>query len=186
MTKHKQQWKTLGQKNAYENPWIKVTEYDVVNPSGNRGIYGKVHYKNLAIGIVPMDEDGSIYFVGQFRYVLDQYSLEIPEGGGDPLIDSLVSAKKELKEETGLEAKNWEKMLEMHLSNSVSDEQAIVYLATGLIQGEANPEETEDLEVVKMSLEQAYQKVLNAEITDAITVAAILHLKIKKMEGTLP
>ncbi len=130
-----------------------------------------------------MDHDGMIYMVRQFRYVLGQYSLEIPEGGGLPQFETLWSAKRELKEETGLEAGHWEKLLEMHLSNSVSDEYAIVYLATDLVQGDADPEETEDIEVIKISLDDAYQKILTAEITDAITVAALLQLKIKKMEG---
>lgn len=179
----KKNWKTLSSKTVYDNPWINVTEFDVINPSGNQGIYGKVHYKNTAIGIVPMDHDGMIYMVRQFRYVLGQYSLEIPEGGGQPQLESLGSAKRELKEETGLEARHWEKLLEMHLSNSVSDEYAVVYLATDLVQGDPDPEETEDIEVIKISLEDAYQKIRTAEITDAITVAALLQLKIKKMEG---
>jgi len=57
-------WTILEQKEIYDNPWIKVTEYDVLNPSGGKGIYGKVHFKNLAIGIIPLDENLNTYLVG--------------------------------------------------------------------------------------------------------------------------
>jgi 8-oxo-dGTP pyrophosphatase MutT (NUDIX family) len=176
-------WIKLSEKKAYENPWISVSEHQVINPSGNNGIYGVVHFKNLAIGIVPIDQEGYIYMVGQFRYVLGKYSLEIPEGGGPIDDDPLESAKRELKEETGLEAANWEKLLEMETSNSVTDERAIVYLATGLVQGDASPEETEELIVSKIHLNEAYQMVLDGEITDSISVAAILKMKIKSLEN---
>lgn len=174
----KNNWKILGEKVHYNNPWIKVTEYDVITPGGSNGIYGKVHFKNLAIGILPFDNEGNIYLIGQYRFVIDQYSLELPEGGGPLDTDPLISAKRELKEEAGIEASNWKKIQEMHLSNSVSDELSIVYLAQGLTIGKPAPEETEVLDLVKIPFEEAYQKVLNFEITDSITVAALLRLKI--------
>lgn len=176
-------WVKLDVKNEYENPWISVSEHQVINPSGQQGIYGVVHFKNYAIGIVPMDDDGFIYMVGQFRYVMGKFSLEIPEGGGQLNVDPLESAKRELKEETGLEASSWEKLFEMDLSNSVTDERAIVYLATGLMEGVSSPEETEELTVTKMHLNEAYQLVLDESITDAITVAAIFKMKIKMMDN---
>ena len=169
----------------YDNPWISVTEHAVINPSGNNGIYGEVHFKNIAIGIVALDDENNIYLVSQFRFVLNQNSLEIPEGGGDLIIDPLVSAKRELKEETGLEASHWEKLMEMHLSNSVTNEKAIVYLAKGLIEGEMNLEETEDISVSKLSLTEAYELVTENKITDSISVAAILKLYILQMENKL-
>ena len=171
-------WTILNQKEVYDNPWINVSEYAVINPGGNNGIYGKIHYKNLAIGIIPIDKHGNIHLVGQFRFVLNVYSLEIPEGGGPLGIDPLVSAQRELKEETGLVANKWEKIIEMHLSNSVSDEFCIVYLATDLTEGISEPEDTEELESIVIPFEEAYKKVIEFEITDAITVAAILRLKI--------
>ncbi|MFN5422936.1 MAG: NUDIX domain-containing protein [bacterium] len=183
MNKDYNNWIIKGESVEYENPWIKVTEYQVINPSGKEGIYGKVHYKNIAIGILPIDADGSIYMVGQFRFPLNKYSIEIPEGGGDLGIDPLESAKRELKEETGLIAAHWEKILEMHLSNSVSDEHAIVYLATRLIQEEPEPEETEKLTITKMNIDEAYQMIIEHKITDSITVAAIMRLKIMMLEN---
>jgi 8-oxo-dGTP pyrophosphatase MutT (NUDIX family) len=175
-------WIVLSEKNVYDNPWISVTEFNVINPSGKAGIYGKVHYKNIAIGIIPIDHQGNIHLVGQYRFVLNKYSIEIPEGGGALNIDPLISAKRELKEELGLVANKWEKILEMHLSNSVSDEFCIVYLATDLISGEPEPEETEALESIIIPFDEAYKKVMNFEITDAISVAAILRIKLMEQE----
>jgi len=171
-------WKILAERPIYDNPWIGVTEYDVINPGGGKGIYGKVHYKGLAIGILAMDEEGYIWLVGQYRFVLDAYSWEIPEGGGHPDIPPLESAKRELEEETGLVARDWSLLMELHLSNSVSDERAFVYLARGLEQREAMPEETEQLTVWRLPFEEAYKMVERGEITDSISVAAILKVKL--------
>jgi len=171
-------WKILAERPIYDNPWIGVTEYDVINPGGGKGIYGKVHYKGLAIGIVPMDDEGHIWLVGQYRFVLDAYSWEIPEGGGRHDVPPIESAKRELEEETGLVARDWSLLMEMHLSNSVSDEQAFVYLARGLEQREAMPEETEQLTVRRLPFEEAYKMVERGEITDSISVAAILKVKL--------
>jgi len=178
-------WKTLEEKLIYHNPWIRVTEYQVLNPSGNPGIYGVVSYQNQAVGVVPY-EAGYIWMVGQYRYPLKRYSWEIPEGGGPLGEPTMETAMRELLEETGLSASHYEPLLEMHLSNSVSDEWGIVYLATGLTQGKAAPEETEDLQVKKMKLEEVYQQVETREITDSLTVAAIYKLMLLKYMGKLP
>src|ERR1700760_4120628 len=129
-------WQIISEKVVYDNPWIGVTEYQVINPSGNPGIYGKVHFKNFAIGIVPLDAEMNTYLVGQYRFVLNQYSWEIPEGGGPFTADPLDSAKRELLEETGLKAFILTEIQRMHLSNSVTDELCIIYLAQDLQQFE--------------------------------------------------
>ncbi len=175
-------WQVSGEQKIYDNPWISVTEYAVINPSGGNGIYGKVHFKNRAIGIVPMDENGHIWLVGQYRFVLNAFSWEIPEGGGILDSDPLDAAKRELKEETGIIADSWEKILEIHLSNSVSDEFGIIYLASGLKQEEAEPEDTEQLHIQKVPLEDAYRMVLNHQITDSLSVAGIQHMWIRQLE----
>lgn len=174
----KNPWKTLSSKEIYENSWISLTEHQVVNPSGGKGIYGKVHFKNLAVGILVLDEDANTWLVGQYRYPLNEYSWEIPEGGGFMGTDPLESAKRELSEETGITAKSWTEIQRMHLSNSVSDELGIIYLARDLAYGEAEPEETEQLTLRKLPFEQAFEMVLNGEITDSLSVAAILKVKI--------
>lgn len=177
-------WQTTDSKEIYANPWIQVTEFQVLNPSGNPGIYGVVHFENLAIGVVPY-ENGYIWMVGQYRYPLKQFSWEIPEGGGKLTEQPLNTAKRELKEETGMTAHKYEKIVEMHLSNSVSDEFAIVYLATDLAHGEAEPEESEQLFVKKILLEDAYQLVEEGKITDSMTVAAIYKMMLLKAQGKI-
>ena len=181
----KNPWKTLQSEVKYDNNWIKVTEHQVINPSGGNGIYGEIHFKNLAIGILPLDEDYNTWLVGQYRFPLEAYSWEIPEGGGPLGEDPLESARRELLEETGMSAKNWKEIQRMHLSNSVSDELSIIYIATDLIQGIAMPEETEELVVKKVSFDEAYQMVLDNEITDSMSVAAILKVKLMMIENLI-
>ena len=173
-------WKTLRSSLKYENPWIRVDEHEVINVSGGPGIYGTVHFKNSAVGIVPY-EDGYVWLVGQFRYPLGFYSWEIPEGGSPSGEDTLNTAKRELKEETGLEAKHYHPLLKMHLSNSVSDEWGIVYLATGLKEGQAQPEEDEELKTKKLKLETVFEAVEAGQITDSLTVAAIYKMMLMKL-----
>jgi 8-oxo-dGTP pyrophosphatase MutT (NUDIX family) len=182
----KNPWTILSQKAVYDNKWIGVSEYDVINPSGGKGIYGVVHFKGLAIGVVPLDEELNTWLVGQYRFPLKQYSWEIPEGGGDPDVPPVASAQRELLEETGLVAKEWTPVMEMHLSNSVSDEKAILFLARRLEQREPQPEETEQLVVRKLPFEEAYRMVMNGEITDSMSVAAILKVKILLNEAIIP
>jgi len=178
-------WTVLNERIVYDNKWIGLTEYDVVNPGGGKGIYGKVRYKNLAIGVLPLDHVGNTWLVGQYRFVLDAYSWEIPEGGGDPALPPVESARRELLEETGLVAAEWLPLMEMHLSNSVSDERAYIFLARGLEQREAEPEETEQLVVRKLPFEEAYRMVETGEITDSMSVASILKVKLMLVQGQL-
>ena len=181
---HKNPWTIISSSPIYDNNWINVVEHKVINPAGGDGVYGKVHFKNLAIGVVALDEERNIYLVGQYRFTLDAYSWEIPEGGSPLGVDPLDSAKRELKEETGIIARDWKKLLDIHLSNSVSDEKGYIYLATGLEFSEAEPEETEELQVQKIALERAYQMVLDGTITDSLSVAGILRTKILFAEKT--
>ena len=177
-------WQIIDQKPIYDNAWIQVTEYDVINPGGGKGIYGKVHFKNHAIGIVPLDAAGNTWLVGQYRFPLDAYSWEIPEGGGELHTDPLLSAQRELLEETGIKAEKWDKVLDMHLSNSVTDETCMVYLARILSLHEAAPEESEQLAIKKLPFTEAVDMVINGVITDAVSVAAILkvnHLLVNRL-----
>lgn len=174
-------WTTHQTRNVYDNPWIHVTESDVTNPGGGEGIYGVVHFKNRAIGIVPVDEEGHTWLVGQYRYTLGSYEWEIPEGGCPAGESPLDAAKRELVEETGLVARNYEVLLDnIALSNSVTDERSTIFLATDLTMSESNPEDTEDLEVRRLPLEKAIQMVGTGEITDAVSVLALLQLATKR------
>lgn len=171
----KNPWTTLSVREIYENSWIKVDEHQVINPSGNNGIYGTVHFKNKAIGIIPVDESGNTWLVGQWRFTLNAWSWEIPEGGGAFDVDPLLSAKRELKEETGLSAANWKMIQRTHLSNSVSDEEGFIFLAEGLTQGNSELEETEaDMKVWKLPLGEALQMVIDGKITDSLSVMGLL------------
>jgi 8-oxo-dGTP pyrophosphatase MutT (NUDIX family) len=178
-------WKILSAREVYDNLWIKVTEYGVINPSGGKGIYGTVHFKNLAIGIVVLDENLNTYLVGQYRFPAEKYSWEIPEGGCPMNIHPLDGAKRELEEETGLIAYSWERILEMDLSNSVTDEHAVVFLAYDIEQRTPSPEETEDLVIRKLPFEEAYQMVEDGTITDSISVAAIIKVKLMLADGRI-
>ena len=167
-------WKTLNIRQVYDNPWIEVTHRDVINPSGGAGIYGMVHFKNVAIGIVPIDDEGYTWLVGQYRYPLNCYSWEIPEGGGPAGRPVLESAQLELLEETGIRARRWTRLLEMHVSNSVSDEYALAYVAQELEFGAAQPEETELLQVRRLPFSEALEMVMLGEITDSLSIASLL------------
>lgn len=175
-------WKTLSSKEIYNNKWIQVVEHQVINPAGGNGIYGKVHFKNKAIGIVALDKDNNTWLVGQWRYTLDEWSWEIPEGGGSLQDNALESAKRELKEETGLVAKQWTMIQRTHLSNSVSDEEGFLFLAEDLTQHENELEDTEaDMKVWKLPFLEALRMVLEGKITDSLTVMGIL--KVARIKG---
>ncbi len=178
-------WVTIESQQIYENNWISLTEHQVINPSGGAGIYGEIHFKNYAIGILPLDEQMNTWLVGQYRFPLKAYSWEIPEGGGSFESSPLEGAQRELLEETGLIAADWMEIQRMHLSNSVSDEQAIIYIARGLTMGEAEPEETEQLVLRKLHFDEAYNMVLDGRITDSMSVAALLKTKLLILEGKL-
>jgi 8-oxo-dGTP pyrophosphatase MutT (NUDIX family) len=178
---HENPWRTLSSRQVYDNPWISVREDKVINPSGKEGIYGVVSFKNIAIGIVPVDEEGFTYLVGQYRYPLDEYSWEIPEGGGPRGTDVLESAKRELKEETGLTAARWTSLCRIHTSNSVTSEEGFIFLAEELTKGPSAPEETEDITVKRVSLREAVRMVMDNEITDSMSIAGIL--KAARLKG---
>ena len=169
-------WKPQSNRRLFENPWFCLDEDDVINPGGGLSHYGKILFKNIAIGIIPLDEQDNTWLVGQYRYVPDCYSWEIPMGGGPLHVDPLESAKRELREETGLSATNWRSLMHLHTSNSVTDERGIVYVATGLTQGDTDFEETEDLQLIKLPLTDAIQLVIDGQITDAVSVASLLRL----------
>lgn len=176
MSEFKNPWKTLESKQIYENDWIVLSEHQVINPNGNKGIYGMVSFKNIALGIIPMDDKGDTWLVGQYRYTLDEYSWEIPMGGGPLSIDPLESAKRELLEETGLIANKWTRILKIHTSNSVTDEEGIVFLAEDLLQSTPEFDDTEKIEIMKLPFQKAYEMVLDNKITDSISISGILKL----------
>jgi 8-oxo-dGTP pyrophosphatase MutT (NUDIX family) len=173
-------WKKLSSRTVYENAWMRVLEDDVVNPGGGRNLYGHVHFKNVAVAIVALDEADNTWLVGQSRYTLGQYSWELPMGGAPLDEPPLVAAKRELAEETGIRADNWQALMRLHTSNSITDEIGIAYIATGLSFGDTDFEETEDLSVRKLTLDDAVEMVLDGRITDAISAATLLRVSALK------
>ena len=169
-------WKKLGSRVVYDNPWITVYEDHVVNPGGGENQYGHIHFKNKAVAIVPLDDEGNTWLVGQDRYTLGTYSWEVPMGGAALDEEPIDAAKRELKEETGLNAAKWTNIMHLHTSNSITDEEGFVFLAENLSKGEPEFEETEKLEIRKLSLNHALEMVNRGQITDAISVAAILKI----------
>jgi len=172
-------WTSLFCNKVYENDWISVEHHDVITPTGTQGIYGKVCFKNTAIGIIPLDEHQNIWLVGQYRYPINIYSWEIPEGGCPPNEDPEVAAHRELEEEAGIIASQLTKITEFYTSNSVTDEKAIIYLAEGLKFSTPNPEPTEDLKIRKVPFKDALGMIFDGQITDALTIIGLLMLKEK-------
>lgn len=183
MEEDKNPWTTLSGEEKYDNRWINVTEYQVINPSGGHGIYGKVHFKNKAVGIIPIDAEGNTWLVGQYRYTLNAFHWEIPEGGAPEGEDPLTAARRELQEETGLTARKWSVLTRLHTSNSVTDEEGIIFLAEDLEYGNANLEETEaGMKVWKLTLREAIELVHEQKITDSMSMIGLLKLaRIKKI-----
>lgn len=176
-------WQRKSRNEVYDNPWISVTHEEVITPAGTNGVYGLVHMKNRAIGIVPMDAEGNTWLVGQFRYALNEYSWEIPMGGGPLDEPPLLSAQRELLEEVGLHGGEWQQLFKLHTSNSVTDEEGYVFLATNLQEGKQQLGDTEDdLVVKKLPFDEAIAMFNNGEITDVISIAALL--AVEKMRVT--
>lgn len=167
-------WVKLSAETKYENPWIKVIEHQVKNPAGNSGIYGVVHFKTHAVAVIPLDENDNTWIVGQYRYPMQSYEWEVVEGGCPEGTSPVETAQRELIEEVGLRAEQFELILEMQLSNSTTDEISYTFIARGLTYVGEQPEEDEKLSIRKLPFAELYQMVMRGEIRDALAVASIL------------
>jgi len=179
---HQNPWTRLSRRVAYQNPWIVVYDDAVIRPDGRPGIYGVVHFRNPAVGIVALDDQDRVLLVGQYRYTLDVYSWEIPEGAAAPGEEPLAAAQRELKEETGFTARHWQPILRAHLSNSVSDEEALCFLADGLQPGVAQPEGTERLQVRWVPFADALAMVAQGQITDAFSILGLQRVALMRRD----
>ena len=176
-------WKTLQSKEVYDNAWIRLQEDQIINPAGKPGIYGKVCFKTQAVGIIPVDEEGNTWLVGQYRYTLNEWSWEIPMGGSPLGEDCRQTALRELEEETGLVAQDLKQIMHLHTSNSITDEQGYVFLARYLKPGKQQLEDTEQgLRVKKLALADAISMAQDGRITDAISVAGLLFLAVNDVK----
>lgn len=179
-------WVTRGVKPVYDNPWIRVDEHDVLNPNGGKGIYGVVTAKKVGIGILPIFADGTTVLVGQWRYPIGKYTWEMPEGGGEPAVAPLESARRELLEETGLSAAHWLELVHLDTSNALMNEHAVCFVAWGLSQGRADPDETEKIALKTVHFREALAMVLDGRMQDAMSVATILKIAVLAARGELP
>lgn len=166
-------WRTLSRTEVYDNPWITVREDAVVRPDGNEGIYGVVDMKRVALGAVPLFTDGDTLLVGQYRYALDAYSWEIPEGGGDPDVEPLTEIRRELREETGLDARQWTELGGLHPSNCVTSERGLLWLAEGLGEHDPDPDGSEELRSWRLPFDEAVAMALDGRLTDSMTVVGL-------------
>jgi 8-oxo-dGTP pyrophosphatase MutT (NUDIX family) len=169
-------WKTLETRVVYDNPWITVREDKVINPGGGENDYGHVHFKKKAIAIVPLDDDGNTWIVGQDRFTLGEYSWEVPMGASESGEEPLETAHRELREETGLAAKKMTSLMRLHTSNSITDEVGFVFVAEDLSEGQTQFDEMEILDIRKLPLHEVVAMIGRGEMTDAISVAAILRV----------
>lgn len=179
-------WTRLSRRTAYQNPWITITEDQVLTPAGTPGLYGIISPNSVAVGALPVDAEGYTWLVGQWRYPLDRYSWEIPEGGASKEVPPHEEALRELREETGLTAARWQELLRLDLSNALSDEGAVVFLAWDLTPGETDFDDTEELEIRRLPVAEAIEMAHDGRITDAISVAALLRLEVLALRGQLP
>jgi 8-oxo-dGTP pyrophosphatase MutT (NUDIX family) len=173
-------WRRRSRRVAYENPWITVWHDEVTRPDGAAGVYGVVHFANVAVGVVAVDEQDRVLLVGQHRYSLDAYSWEIPEGGVPFDEDPLEGAQRELREETGYEAASWTELLRFELSNSVSDERGVVFLAQELTSGVARPDGTEELAVRWAPFDDVVAMIARGEMTDALSQLGVLKVAVDR------
>ncbi|MDX2275905.1 MAG: NUDIX hydrolase [Hyphomonadaceae bacterium] len=171
---------------AFENNWLAVDVHDVIHPGGREGTYGVVRVRRLAVGVLPIEPDGHVHLVGQWRFPLKRYSWEMPEGGAEPGEDPEACARRELLEETGFAAERFEPILELDLSNSLTDERAVIFLATGLTPGEATPEDTEVLRRRSAHFLDLLNRVCDGRVRDSMTVAAVLRAHHMAVTGLLP
>ena len=165
-------WQTLASREVYQNPWIRLREDQVVRPDGQPGIYGVVEMFP-AVGVVVLTADQQVYLVGQYRYATDCYSWEIVAGYSAAGEDTLAAAQRELREETGLVAERWTSLGDCQISNSATDQVGRIYLAEGLSQGEASPDDTEALQVKTVPLDVAIELASATGITQAFSVVGL-------------
>ncbi|CAM3242392.1 NUDIX domain-containing protein [Asticcacaulis taihuensis] len=179
-------WQSVTSQTVFHNPWIQIESHDVIAPTGNPAHYGLVKFANRAIAVLPLHDDGTVSLVGQARFAVNAYSWELPEGGGPHDEDPRDAAIRELREETGLVAANLREILSFDMSNSVTDEVAVCFLATGLSQSDIAPDETEAFEYARVPFKDLLDAVIKGQVRDGLTVVSVLRVYHMAVSGDLP
>lgn len=179
-------WTVKAKRIGFRNDWFAIEEHEVIHPGGREGRYDVIRIRRLAVGVLPIDADGHVHLVGQWRFPLGRYSWEMPEGGAEPGEEALDCARRELEEETGFRAAEFRKVLEMDMSNSLTDERAVIFLATGLTPGAAAPEDVEVLKRRAAPFREVLARVVDGRIRDSMSVAAMLRAHHMALTGELP
>lgn len=179
-------WRNDSVETLFENPWLRLTRHEATAPTGTPADYVVARPRNLACGVLPIHSDGTVTLVGQARFALMNYSWEMPEGGVPVNEDPLVGVQRELLEETGLVARDWREVLRMELSNSITDERAIAWLAWDLTQTDARPDPTEVIETARVPFMSLMAEIDRGSVRDAFTVATALRAYHMAREALLP
>lgn len=179
-------WRDAGSSVMFENPWMRLTRHEATAPTGLQADYVVMRPQNMSVGVLPIHEDGTITLVGQQRFALMNWSWEMPEGGAPFNEDPLEGAKRELAEEAGLEAVVWHPALKVEMTNSITDERAMAWLAWGLTPVPIAPDPTEIIRVARVPFGDLLRNVGNGAVRDMFTVATVLRAYHMAREGELP
>lgn len=179
-------WRDGGAATVFENPWMRLTRHQATAPTGAPADYVVMRPRNLAAGVLPLHDDGTVTLVGQHRFATMRYSWEMPEGGVPEGEDPLAGIQRELAEEAGLVADHWLEVLRLDLSNSITDERAVCWLAWGLGAAATAPDPTEDLRIVRVPFLSLIEEIDRGAVRDVMTVATALKAHHMAREGRLP
>ena len=178
---HPDPYTVLDRRFLYDSPWIRIREDRFQHRRGAEGRYAVCGFVRTACGVLALDEQDRVVLVGQWRYPLEAYSWELPEGGGDVSESPFEAITRELAEEAGLTAQVWEPLAFFHPSNSSTEEEAFLFLATGLHPSEGHQaEDDEELLVHREPFQDCLRRVLSGELTDSLTVMALLALQARR------
>ena len=179
-------WRDAGSTTTFENPWLRLTRHEATAPTGMKADYVVMRPKNLSVGVLPLHADGTVTLVGQQRFALMNWSWEMPEGGAPFDEDPLEGAKRELAEEAGLAAAHWREVLKVEMSNSITDERAMAWVAWELTPVPVAPDPTEIIRVARVPFGDLLKEIQRGSIRDMFTVATALRAYHMAREGELP
>ncbi|MFC5371585.1 NUDIX domain-containing protein [Brevundimonas faecalis] len=179
-------WASHGDSVMIDTPWMQVTRHPATAPTGAAADYQVVRPKNVGTGVLPLHEDGTVTMVGQHRFALMRYSWEMPEGGAPMAEDPFDAVRRELAEEAGLAAEHWRAALDMDLSNSITDERAMTWVAWGLSAVPVDPDPTEVIVSVRVPFRDLLAEIERGAVRDSLTVATAYKAYHMAREGELP